>query len=128
MCGHGWPWSFWADLNGQGAPVIHGLMLISVDTSHSLSILYLFVLDINGAYITSLKPRTDYSFVQNGSDVKGATWEPDECLPISLDHIRLRLKLDWVETLFQYLTARNTTFYFYMFLYVFMLSLLILFV
>ena len=49
-------------------------------------------------YITSLQPRTDYSFVQNGSDVKGATWEPDECLPISLDHIRLRLKLDWVET------------------------------
>ena len=62
-------------------------------------------------YITSLQPRTDYSFVQNGSDVKGATWEPDECLPTSLDHIRLRLKLDWVETLFQYLTARNTIYY-----------------
>lgn len=41
--------------------------------------------------------KTNYSFVQNGSDVKGATWEPDECLPTSLDHIRLRLKLDWVE-------------------------------
>ena len=93
--GTGYPW-FDADFCRYIALIVH----------------ILFVLAINGAYITSLKPRTDYSFVQNGSDVKGATWEPDECLPISLDHIRLRLKLDWVETLFQYMTARiarNTT-------------------
>ena len=112
--GHWWPCFFlgggiWLAWRHQSSIVWCWFLQIHRTQCAYLICIYLSLPPV--PYITSLKPRTDYSFVQNGSDVKGATWEPDECLPISLDHIRLRLKLDWVETLFQYLTARNTIYY-----------------
>lgn len=38
----------------------------------------------------------DYASVENGcSGMKGATWEPDECLPAHLDTMRMAAKRNW---------------------------------
>jgi len=43
--------------------------------------------------------NVDYSGMENGSDTLcGATWEPDECLPDSLDLLKLRAKRKWVDS------------------------------
>jgi len=40
----------------------------------------------------------DYKSYENGSEsLKGATWEPDECLPDDLDPLRLQVKRTWME-------------------------------
>eukprot|EP00747_Dinoflagellata_sp_TGD_P034093 gnl/TRDRNA2_/TRDRNA2_137050_c0_seq1.p1 gnl/TRDRNA2_/TRDRNA2_137050_c0~~gnl/TRDRNA2_/TRDRNA2_137050_c0_seq1.p1 ORF type:complete len:638 (-),score=99.45 gnl/TRDRNA2_/TRDRNA2_137050_c0_seq1:31-1845(-) len=42
--------------------------------------------------------QTDYSAVENGcSGIKGATWEPDECLPVGLDSLRIAAKRKWIK-------------------------------
>lgn len=42
--------------------------------------------------------EVDYAAVENGStDEKGATWEPDECLPDHMDPLRLEAKKNWVK-------------------------------
>ena len=40
--------------------------------------------------------EVDYSAVENGCGIPGATWEPDECLPPLLDGFRVREKRAWV--------------------------------
>lgn len=40
----------------------------------------------------------DYSMVENGcTDTKGATWEPDECLPACMDTLRISAKKEWIK-------------------------------
>lgn len=40
----------------------------------------------------------DYSSVENGCEtLTGATWEPDECIPSQLDHMRLTAKRSWIK-------------------------------
>lgn len=40
----------------------------------------------------------DYSMVENGcADIKGATWEPDECLPACMDTLRIHAKKEWIK-------------------------------
>jgi len=40
----------------------------------------------------------DYAAMEHGSDTqKGATWEPDECVPDGLDVLRVRAKQKWLE-------------------------------
>ena len=41
--------------------------------------------------------EVDYSTVENGCGIPGATWEPDECLPPHLDGFRKREKRSWIE-------------------------------
>lgn len=40
----------------------------------------------------------DYAKVENGcATMQGATWEPDECLPVHLDFLRLKAKGEWLK-------------------------------
>lgn len=41
--------------------------------------------------------QLDYSSTENGSEELGTTWEPDECLPSSLDSMRLNAKRLWIK-------------------------------
>lgn len=42
--------------------------------------------------------EVDYSSVENGcASEKGATWEPDECLPAHLDPLRMAAKRVWIK-------------------------------
>jgi len=43
--------------------------------------------------------EVDYAAVENGAtDEKGATWEPDECLPAHMDFLRMAAKKKWITT------------------------------
>lgn len=64
--GHWWPCFFRGedDLNGLVAPVIHRLMLISADTSHTVCISYLYLFVLATSALHNLTPAQDRLFVR----------------------------------------------------------------
>lgn len=41
--------------------------------------------------------EVDYSSTETGDEMRGVTWEPDECLPENLDCLRMKTKKEWTE-------------------------------